>query len=95
LVPEGFFFSTHNPKKVMKTKLRFSIDREKIAVFCQKHNIRRLAFFGSVLREDFSAGSDMDVLVEFAPGTTVGFFKLYVPSVTTSFTRLCHDIVYL
>ncbi len=57
----------------MKTELRFSIDREKIAAFCQKHNIRRLAFFGSVLREDFSAGSDVDVLVEFVPGTTVGF----------------------
>ena len=61
----------------MKTKLHLSIHREKIAAYCQRHNIRRLAFFGSVLREDFSAGSDVDVLVEFVPGTAVGFFKLY------------------
>jgi len=61
----------------MKTELRLSIHREKIAVFCQKHHIRKLAFFGSVLREDFQPESDVDVLVEFVPGTTVGFFKLY------------------
>jgi predicted nucleotidyltransferase len=61
----------------MKKRLPLSIHREEIAAFCQKHNIRRLAFFGSVLRGDFSAGSDVDVLVEFVPGTTVGFFKLY------------------
>jgi len=61
----------------MKTKLRLSIPHEKIAAFCQKHNIRSLAFFGSILREDFNVHSDVDVLVEFVPGTTVGFFKLY------------------
>jgi predicted nucleotidyltransferase len=37
----------------MKTELRLSIHREKIAVFCQKHHIRKLAFFGSALRDDF------------------------------------------
>ncbi len=61
----------------MRKKPQLPIDREKIAAFCQKHNIRRLAFFGSVLREDFSANSDVDVLVEFVPDTPVGFFKLY------------------
>jgi hypothetical protein len=61
----------------MKTELRLSIHREKIAVFCQKHHIRKLAFFGSALRDDFQPESDVDVLVEFVPGTTVGFFKLY------------------
>jgi len=61
----------------MKTELRLSIHREKIAVFCQNHHIRKLAFFGSVLREDFQPESDVDVLVEFVPGTTVVFFKLY------------------
>jgi predicted nucleotidyltransferase len=61
----------------MKKKHHFLIDRERISAFCQRHNIRRLALFGSVLREDFSAKSDVDVLVEFVPGTPVGFFKLY------------------
>jgi len=61
----------------MRKKPQLIIDREKISAFCQKHNIRRLAFFGSVLREDFSASSDVDVLVEFVPGAPIGFFKLY------------------
>ena len=48
------------------------IDQDKIAEFCRRHHIRKLAFFGSVLREDFQPDSDVDVLVEFAPGEVVG-----------------------
>lgn len=50
-----------------------SIDREKLAAFCRRHHIRKLAFFGSVLRDDFRQDSDVDVLVEFDPGVAVGF----------------------
>ena len=35
---------------------------------CRRRHIRRLALFGSVLREDFGPASDIDVLVEFEPG---------------------------
>lgn len=49
------------------------VDRERIAEFCRRHHIHRLAFFGSVLREDFSPESDIDVLVEFEPGHVPGF----------------------
>ncbi len=38
-----------------------------IADFCRKHHIRKLSFFGSVLRDDFGPDSDIDVLVEFDP----------------------------
>lgn len=55
---------------------RIAIDREKIADFCRRHHIRRLALFGSVLRDDFRPDSDVDVLVEFEPGATVGFLRL-------------------
>jgi len=48
------------------------IDQEKIAEFCRRHHIRRLALFGSVLREDFTPESDVDVLVEFEPGHVPG-----------------------
>lgn len=41
--------------------------------FCRRHHIRKLPLFGSVLREDFRADSDIDVLVEFEPGHTPGF----------------------
>ena len=51
---------------------RISVDREKIAEFCRKHHIRRLALFGSVLSDDFGPDSDVDVLVEFEPGHVPG-----------------------
>jgi len=53
-------------------------DRDKIAAFCRQHRIRRLALFGSVLRDDFKLESDVDVLVEFEPGTKTGlaFFDM-------------------
>jgi predicted nucleotidyltransferase len=44
-----------------------------IEQFCQKHHIRRLAFFGSVVRNDFKPDSDVDILVEFDPGHVPGF----------------------
>jgi hypothetical protein len=43
------------------------IPKAKIASFCKKHHIRRLALFGSVLRPDFGPESDIDILVEFEP----------------------------
>ncbi|MBI3911100.1 MAG: nucleotidyltransferase family protein [Armatimonadetes bacterium] len=57
---------------------RIPIDREQIAAFCRRHHIRKLALFGSVLREDFRPDSDVDVLVEFEPGHTPGlaFFSM-------------------
>jgi hypothetical protein len=47
-----------------------------IAAFAQRHGIRRRALFGSVLREDFTADSDIDVLVEFLPGRTPGLLTV-------------------
>jgi len=44
-----------------------------IAQFCQRHHIRRLALFGSVLRDDFADDSDVDVLIEFEPGVRIGW----------------------
>ena len=57
---------------------RIPVDRKKIADFCRRHHIRRLALFGSVLREDFRPESDVDVLVEFEPGRAPGlaFFTM-------------------
>ena len=51
---------------------RPEIFKEKIAEFCQKHYIRKLALFGSVLREGFRFESDIDVLVEFETGHVPG-----------------------
>ena len=51
---------------------RLSIDRDAVSAFCRRHHIARLALFGSVLRDDFRADSDVDVLVEFEPGHVPG-----------------------
>ena len=49
-----------------------AIPYELLAQLCRRHGIRKLSLFGSVLREDFGPNSDVDVLVEFEPGTRVG-----------------------
>ena len=46
---------------------RINVPAERIAEFCRRWKIAELSLFGSVLREDFSASSDIDVLVEFSP----------------------------
>lgn len=59
-------------------KTRIDIPKDEIAEFCRRNRIRRLALFGSVLRDDFTPQSDVDVLVEFEPDARVGlrFFAL-------------------
>jgi len=52
------------------------VPQDQLAAFCRHYHIRRLAFFGSVLREDFGSDSDVDVLVEFEPDHTPGFLRL-------------------
>lgn len=56
--------------------VQIDIPKKKIAEFCRRNRIRRLAFFGSVLRDDFGPDSDVDVLVEFEPGARVGLITL-------------------
>ena len=50
--------------------------RTEIAALCRRHHVRKLSLFGSVLRSDFGPQSDVDVLVEFDPQHTPGFFRL-------------------
>lgn len=46
------------------------LDREAIASACRAHGVQRLRLFGSATSDRFNPGrSDVDVLVEFAPGT--------------------------
>jgi predicted nucleotidyltransferase len=52
------------------------IPRADLESFCRKNHIRRLSFFGSVLRKDFSPASDIDVLVEFEPDHVPGLIGL-------------------
>jgi predicted nucleotidyltransferase len=57
---------------------KIEIDRDQLEELCQRYGVRRLAFFGSVIRDDFDDESDVDILVEFQPDAKVGlaFFSL-------------------
>jgi predicted nucleotidyltransferase len=65
-------------KASKKSKVQVPFPEEKIAQFCRRYHIKKLAVFGSVLRPDFRADSDIDVLVEFEPDHIPGllFFAM-------------------
>ena len=52
--------------------LKLSVNQKRLAEFCRQSGARRLAVFGSALRDDFRPDSDVDVLIEFEPGRTPG-----------------------
>lgn len=56
----------------MSAKVQIEIQKDQVAEFCRRHYVRKLALFGSVLRDDFRPDSDVDVLVEFEPGHVPG-----------------------
>lgn len=55
---------------------RISVTKEQIAEFCKKNHIKKLAFFGSVLRDDFRPDSDVDILVTFDGSVPIGLFEV-------------------
>ena len=69
---------TLQSSKRLRAERNIHIPYEQIAEFCRRNHIRRLALFGSVLRDNFGPESDIDVLVEFEPGHTPGlaFFSM-------------------
>ena len=60
----------------MTTTLERDLPLEAIREFCRRYPVRELALFGSVLRDDFRADSDIDMLVEFEPNAPVGMLML-------------------
>jgi hypothetical protein len=53
-----------------------TISAESLKKLCQHWQIVELSLFGSILREDFNADSDIDVLVEFSEKARITFFDL-------------------
>jgi uncharacterized protein len=62
----------------METGQELAISSDELKSFCRTHHIRKLSFFGSFTRDDFSPQSDIDVLVEFESEFTPGldFFMI-------------------
>jgi uncharacterized protein len=52
------------------------IDEEALQSFCVRHHVRALSLFGSTLRGEEGPDSDIDLLVDFAPGTRIGLFGI-------------------
>jgi len=63
--------NTWNPR-ALRTGRNLGVPQEQIAEFCRRNHVRKLALFGSVLRDDFSQESDVDVVVEYESGHVPG-----------------------
>ena len=59
-----------------KILTNINIPNQEIEHFCECYHIQKLAFFGSVLRTDFTLFSDIDILVEFHPEHIPGLIHL-------------------
>jgi predicted nucleotidyltransferase len=55
---------------------KIEVDKGRLGEFCRERHIAKLSFFGSVLRDDFTVDSDIDVLVDFEEGYTPGFLRV-------------------
>lgn len=61
---------------VSRTSAHIPVQGRKLSGLCRRYHVRRLALFGSVLRDDFRPDSDVDVLVSFEPEARIGFITL-------------------
>jgi len=60
-----------------RSDARIAVPYERIAEFCQRYNLAWLALFGSVIRDDFTPESDIDVLVDFLPDLPLPGLNFY------------------
>jgi hypothetical protein len=72
----------------LQLQARLSITSDKLSEFCQRRKISELALFGSVLRDDFYANSDIDMLVTFQPNARVSLIDLI--DMQYELEELCH-----
>jgi predicted nucleotidyltransferase len=61
---------------VSATSSHIPVPGRQLSGLCRRYHVRRLALFGSVLRDDFRPDSDVDVLVAFDPKARIGFVTL-------------------
>ena len=60
----------------MAAGAQVQFDGTRLAELCRRHGVSSLSLFGSAVRGELRADSDVDVLVEFEPGTRVSYFTL-------------------
>jgi predicted nucleotidyltransferase len=55
------------------SRVNIKVPKQELTDFCRRYQVQKLALFGSVLGNNFSADSDVDVLVSFLPNAHIGF----------------------
>lgn len=60
----------------MNSRIIDLIPNKKLTKFCKDNNIKKMSLFGSALTDSFNSESDIDLLVEFEEGLTLGIFKI-------------------
>jgi predicted nucleotidyltransferase len=61
---------------IVQIRPDLTVQQEALDALCRRHHITWLAIYGSALRDDFGAGSDIDLIAEFAPGQTPSLFGM-------------------
>jgi len=51
------------------------VDSSELADVCRRFGVTELSLFGSAVRGEMTAGSDIDVMVEFDPAARIGILK--------------------
>lgn len=71
-------YALHSPASAYEVapRAKLHIPRGQLAALCRKHHIRKLSLFGSAARNDMHAASDVDLLVEFEPGSGTSLLDL-------------------
>ena len=59
----------------MKYKGKLELPLAAITNFCKRWKVKEFSIFGSILREDFRPGSDVDVLLSFMEDSPWGLFE--------------------
>jgi predicted nucleotidyltransferase len=60
----------------MGYSLEQKMPKKKLNEFCKRNHIRKLSIFGSAIRGELQADSDIDLLVEFDQDHTPGLFSI-------------------
>lgn len=58
-------------KQEIKQKIKEAVEKDPL-----RDSIQKVSIFGSYIHDDFKNDSDVDVLIEFAPTASIGFFEL-------------------
>ena len=60
----------------MSELIQAHLPEDEIREYCKRQPIKKLSLFGSALRNELTAESDVDLLVEYLPDARIGLFDM-------------------